>query len=713
MAVINRLHGRRGRLTLILTAVVLAVVVFGFASNVRSQTGTTGAENPLELEMTLSSWASSPGDNVSIMLSLINRGATAAMPEVTIQMPDQVLLDVATLPSGSFYNFQSRTVSWQPYVEPWGGLSQIELWVSVSVAELNQPEQSIVATVNYNGLEWNQSTTMWIGVLPQALGPITQLWTLDDGRVIDAKDPVVVFASPGSHTVNLQISNPLGSAVASGQIEISPNPIALFSVQDSTSVVGAPIAFFNESGGAEPVTYNWNFGDGSISTDRNPTHHYETPGVYQVSLRVQNDYGSSENYSFVEIGNPPSLELAISDNGQAGQLLYGQALIDGATTSVSWDMGDGRKYQGPDVGHIFWLPGDYVVTVTATNEFGMTQVSQWIRVAAGTLHYYLPFIIRGGSSDLPLGTEAVQGESTETINVGLGPQPELLPIEFSPGTTIAEQLFIYINEARGLFNLRPLSYVHSLSVAAQGHTDDMAAYGYTGHTGSDGSSPAYRLQLAGYTGGYGGEATAWGMSNALDPVQFWLTSPGHRAIILNPAVTEVGVGYTVDYNAPNVWYWTAEFASLHLPVVNAAAPEPPSTADPQSELLLLGPPQSSEFILSNDAKLIFSWSWTAEINESQRFAIYLGASGRVFQVGVVRQNEESGQYQLSVKASDIAIVAGSYQWQVRLEDSVQGAIVAESPYWGVQFVEQNQVGAEDPPIEPDVTKEPDPSTQPG
>ena len=240
----------------------------------------------------------------------------------------------------------------------------------------------------------------------------------------------------------------------------------------------------------------------------------------------------------------------------------------------------------------------------------------------------------------------------------------------------------------------------------------MAGYGYTGHAGSDGSSPAYRLQQAGYTGGYGGEATAWGMSDAIEPVQFWLTSPGHRAIILNPAVTEVGVGYTVDYNSPNVWYWTAEFASLHLPVVNAAAPQPSSPAPPP-ELLLLGPPQSSEFILSNDAKLIFSWSWTAEIEENQRFAVYLGASGRVFQVGVVRQNEESGQFQFSVKASDIAIVAGSYQWQVRLEDSVQGAIVAESPYWGVQFVEQNQVGADPSPTEPDVTKEPDPSNQPG
>ncbi|MBK8934685.1 MAG: hypothetical protein IPM76_20675 [Chloroflexi bacterium] len=48
------------------------------------------------------------------------------------------------------------------------------------------------------------------------------------------------------------------------------------------------------------------------------------------------------------------------------------------------------------------------------------------------------------------------------------------------GTSPAEALYIYINEARRQFNLPQLQYVYELSVAAQQHAEDMAAYRYTG-----------------------------------------------------------------------------------------------------------------------------------------------------------------------------------------------------------------------------------------
>ena len=68
-----------------------------------------------------------------------------------------------------------------------------------------------------------------------------------------------------------------------------------------------------------------------------------------------------------------------------------------------------------------------------------------------------------------------------------------------------------------------------------------------------------RLLRVGYGGGYAGEATAWGYSEPIPVVEFWVNSPGHRDFILNPEATEVGLGFAVNYNAPSVWYWTVEF----------------------------------------------------------------------------------------------------------------------------------------------------------
>jgi hypothetical protein len=48
------------------------------------------------------------------------------------------------------------------------------------------------------------------------------------------------------------------------------------------------------TGGFPPYSYEWDFGDGEISTDEAPTHAYKTDGNYTVSLTVIDDKGSTE-----------------------------------------------------------------------------------------------------------------------------------------------------------------------------------------------------------------------------------------------------------------------------------------------------------------------------------------------------------------------------------------------------------------------------------
>ncbi len=58
--------------------------------------------------------------------------------------------------------------------------------------------------------------------------------------------------------------------------------------------VGENIDFSGSSYlGISPYTYEWDFGDDETSTDRNPTHSYETEGNYTVTLTVTDDTGST------------------------------------------------------------------------------------------------------------------------------------------------------------------------------------------------------------------------------------------------------------------------------------------------------------------------------------------------------------------------------------------------------------------------------------
>lgn len=67
-------------------------------------------------------------------------------------------------------------------------------------------------------------------------------------------------------------------------------PIASFSF----SVSGRTVQFTNQSTGAPPLEYAWDFdGDGTIdSTARSPSHTYVEGGTYTVSMTVSNDFGS-------------------------------------------------------------------------------------------------------------------------------------------------------------------------------------------------------------------------------------------------------------------------------------------------------------------------------------------------------------------------------------------------------------------------------------
>lgn len=104
---------------------------------------------------------------------------------------------------------------------------------------------------------------------------------------------------------------------------------------------------------------------------------------------------------------------------------------------------------------------------------------------------------------------------------------------------------------RGLPRLRPEG---DLARAARRHARDMARRDYFAHASPDGSQPAQRIFAAGYTRrATVGENLAWGEEHQGTPariVEGWMGSEGHRANILRPEFSEIGIGLAYDAPAP-------------------------------------------------------------------------------------------------------------------------------------------------------------------
>ncbi len=101
-----------------------------------------------------------------------------------------------------------------------------------------------------------------------------------------------------------------------------------------------------------------------------------------------------------------------------------------------------------------------------------------------------------------------------------------------------------INDTRAANGCGPVAANPQLTAAAARHATDVLHNGKMSHTGSDGSSVVQRVTDAGYAPYAAlGEVVFWGTGASGSPsaaVNWWMNSPGHRAIITDCGFTDAG-----------------------------------------------------------------------------------------------------------------------------------------------------------------------------
>ena len=105
----------------------------------------------------------------------------------------------------------------------------------------------------------------------------------------------------------------------------------------------------------------------------------------------------------------------------------------------------------------------------------------------------------------------------------------------------------------------PLAWNDKLTLAAEGHSQDMAAKNYFSHTSADGRTLADRVNAAGYAWSSLGENIAAGYPGIDAVMDGWIASAGHCANLMNAGFAEVGV-VCVPGRAGDTYstYWTMD-----------------------------------------------------------------------------------------------------------------------------------------------------------
>ncbi|MEX2453525.1 MAG: CAP domain-containing protein [Rhodospirillaceae bacterium] len=109
--------------------------------------------------------------------------------------------------------------------------------------------------------------------------------------------------------------------------------------------------------------------------------------------------------------------------------------------------------------------------------------------------------------------------------------------------SLIDRMVRQVNDHRAFNGVGPVRLESRLAAAAQAHADDMIRRDYFDHRGPDGRGMQDRATAAGYPWRLIAENLGAGFSSPVATADSWMTSPAHRANMLDPDHVHIGVGY--------------------------------------------------------------------------------------------------------------------------------------------------------------------------
>jgi gliding motility-associated-like protein len=250
-----------------------------------------------------------------------------------------------------------------------------------------------------NGIDANfvysQPTTcqgpFTISFQDQSSGPgtLSYLWNFGSGSPSSStlSNPTVIYASPGTYPVQLSVQSDLG---CNGTI--TKNIVVAGKTTDFTApasiCLGQSVKFQNNSS-PQPSSSVWDFGDGTISSQINPTKTYLAGGTYQVKLI--NDYGNCIDSikKTVVVNTQPPVNFSANDSTSCKTPFTVQfSDLSPSASTWLWDFGDGATSSSQTPSHTYNSLGLFSVTLTITLPGGCSNTitkNQYIKISPTTV----------------------------------------------------------------------------------------------------------------------------------------------------------------------------------------------------------------------------------------------------------------------------------------------------------------------------------------
>jgi len=201
-------------------------------------------------------------------------------------------------------------------------------------------------------------------------------WDFGNGNTSSQQNPTEIFQNSGTYTITLDVIYTNGDSATISKLDYisvvsKPDPnftISSYQACENTN----NLSFQNNTVGANQ--YLWDFGDGNLTTDISPSHHYSSSGIYTTTLIATNPQGCTENFgmSNIEIFEVIQNGFQLTGPSQVCDSLHTFPFViaTGGMTNCVWEFSDGTEHIGFNCQKIFGAYGEFDLLLITTDMNG-------------------------------------------------------------------------------------------------------------------------------------------------------------------------------------------------------------------------------------------------------------------------------------------------------------------------------------------------------
>ncbi len=295
--------------------------------------------------------------------------------------------------------------------------------------------------------------------------PTEWKWDLGNGTISYLQSPIATYFNPGVYTIKLIVKNQNGqdSIARSKFIIVNELPVTNFSASDSTGCFPLKVSFKDSSkaGSGTIASWQWDFGDGTLSNLQNPEHTYINAGDFTVTLRVVNSNGCVKVFTrpaYIKLRNGVksdfTFDILSSCKSPSPVNFINQSIGTGVIT-YKWDLGNGVTSALQDPSTSYANAGTYSIKLITFNSLGCTDT-----------------IIKKDVVNIQFVKAAFTAASTACVGVPVtltntsSPAPESVVWDFGDGTTSSAISAIKIYSTPGIYKIKLISNFKSCSDSA-------------------------------------------------------------------------------------------------------------------------------------------------------------------------------------------------------------------------------------------------------